>query len=179
MVRVNVFLGAINRYEDGREGAYIRMINVTNRNSLIMHPNFNGTDYSNNIALIELPDEVPLDHPLIGALPLPEGLDATRNLVGLDGTVAGFGKDHKSKKTELLLIIPFITSTGRTSDTVPGLSLTLNFIRQPIAENSLCSQVFTPGLVTASNICLQSINFQSTCTGWVDRWMSTIGKLKN
>lgn len=92
-----MFFGAINRYGDGREGAFIRQIDVTNPDSIIPHPDFDALIFANDIGLIELPEDAPVDHPLVRPLPLPRGPDANRNLVGENGTVAGFGKNIKSR----------------------------------------------------------------------------------
>lgn len=46
----------------------------------------------NDIGLVELPEDAPIEHNYIGLIPIPRGSDVTRNWVGAQGTASGFGK---------------------------------------------------------------------------------------
>lgn len=88
---VEVYLGAIDRRLN-QIGSYIKAITVTRSRSIIPHPNYNSFLIANDIGLVELPEEAPIENSFIGLLALPKGLDLTKNLVGLQGTVSGFGE---------------------------------------------------------------------------------------
>lgn len=92
IVRIEVFLGAINRYTDGRPGSPVEFHIVTNRRSIIMHPGYNTNTNANDIALVELPRDAQTTHNYIATIRLPTGADLTRNLVTEVGTVSGFGR---------------------------------------------------------------------------------------
>lgn len=136
-----VFLGAINRYQDHSEGSYIMALKVTERSNFILHPNFVEHKLRNDIGLIKLPADVPTGNRRLGILSLPYGSDATRNLENLTATVTGYGQISDSSTP----------------------SMTLNYIKLPIAPNTLCSSHFQTGLVTATNVCLRSIKNESIC----------------
>lgn len=90
-MKVEVFLGAINRYGDGSQGSFIKAFVVTNRRSLIVHENYNSILIRNDIALLELPEDAPIDNNFIATLSLPSGTDLTSGFVGVEATIAGFG----------------------------------------------------------------------------------------
>lgn len=90
-VKVEIFLGAINRYESG-DGAFIKKITVTRPRSIIPHPDYNAYLIINDAGLVELPEDAPIEHSYIGTISLPSGADRTRSLTGLTGTASGFGK---------------------------------------------------------------------------------------
>lgn len=90
--RVEVFLGAINRFADGRLGSYLKYLVVTNRNSIIKHQDYDTVTLANDIGLVELPQDAPVGQSSIDLIPLPRGADAVRSLVGMTGTVSGFGE---------------------------------------------------------------------------------------
>lgn len=91
IVRVEVYIGAINRFKSG-VGAYIKAINITESRSIILHPKYNPQLFANDIGLLKLPEEVPNNNVYVRTLALPRGVDATMNLVGRQGIVAGFGE---------------------------------------------------------------------------------------
>lgn len=65
---------------------------VTRNRSIIQHPGYTSTPKANDVALVELPEDVPIENSYIGLIDLPRGSDVSRNLVGLQGTVSGFGE---------------------------------------------------------------------------------------
>lgn len=94
MVRVEVYLGALTRYQTGT-GAYVQMVTVTNKRSIVVHPNYDSDLHQNDVGLVELPSEAQVAHSYIGKLALPTGADAIRNLVGTEATVSGFGRSFR------------------------------------------------------------------------------------
>lgn len=89
-VKIEVYLGAINRFSDG-PGSYIKVIIVTNKRSMIPHESYAEAGFRNDIALIELPEEAPTENEYIGLVSLPRGSEFNRNLENVQGTVSGFG----------------------------------------------------------------------------------------
>lgn len=87
-----MFLGAINRSPDVQIGSYIRAIMVTRSRSIIAHPSYDASNIINDVGLVELPEEAPIENSYIGIVSLPKGSQITQRLVGLPGTVAGYGK---------------------------------------------------------------------------------------
>lgn len=168
MIRAEVYLGAINRFGDGSEGSFIRMINVTRPESIIVHPDYDAAIFANDIGLLELPEDAPLDHQLIGTLPFPEGSDADRNLVDEEGTVAGFGVYSFSLNQNLISFAYLITASGVISDDFPVASQILYYVRLPIAANQVCAFFYGSELVTDRNICLNSLLGASACQGLVE-----------
>lgn len=92
VVQVMVHFGAINQFGDGRSGAFVKQINVTNSKDIIMHKAYNSRTYANDIALIKLPEDAPIGNSNVGLVALPNGTEFSRNLTGLQATIAGFGK---------------------------------------------------------------------------------------
>lgn len=73
------------------------MITVTRNRNIIAHPNFDVSRIVNDVGLVELPEEAPIENSYIGLVSLPQGSELTKNLVGLSGTVAGYGKAQQLK----------------------------------------------------------------------------------
>lgn len=92
IVKVEVYFGAINRSVEGT-GSYVRFMAVTNKRSIIVHENYDDERILNDIGLVELPQDAPVDHMYVGLLPLPTGADRTRSLVDVEATVSGFGNN--------------------------------------------------------------------------------------
>lgn len=91
IVKVEVFLGAINRYANGSLGSFLKSIIVTNKRSIIYHPEYNTNTRWNDIGLLELPEDAPIGA-YIGLASIPKGSDTTRDLTGLQGIVSGYGE---------------------------------------------------------------------------------------
>lgn len=91
IVRAEVFLGAINLYDEG-VGSFIKSIIVTNPKDIIPHPHYNEIVFANDIDLVKLAEDAPTAENNIGVLGLLVGVNATRNLTGYTGTVSDFGK---------------------------------------------------------------------------------------
>lgn len=91
IVKAEVYLGAINRYANGSLGSFIKSIIVTNKRSFIFHPQYNTNTRWNDIGLLELPEDAPIGG-YINLASIPKGSDRTRDLVGLQGTVSGYGE---------------------------------------------------------------------------------------
>lgn len=92
VVKVEVFLGATDLYPGKLLGAAIKKITVTRSRSIIHHPNYDDFSLMNDIGLVELPEDAPIENKFIGLLAMPKGLDLSKNLVGLSATVSGFGE---------------------------------------------------------------------------------------
>lgn len=169
-MKVEVHLGAINRRGDGSPGAYIKQILVRDRSSIIKHPNYNPNTIGNDIGLIELSADAPIEHNYIGILALPQGFDETKNLINEIGTVSGFGMAKIISQavivSKLSFFIAFILS-GRFSDLIAGSSLTLNYVELPIVSNTVCTRTFGSAYVTEKHVCLQSVDKASTCQGLI------------
>lgn len=141
---IEVFLGAINQLQDGSSGSFIKAINVTQLSSIVRHQGYVESVFRNDIALIYLPEDAPIVAQRTAFVPLPVGLDATRNLENLQGTVSGF---------------------GRFSDASDFVSLELNYVILPILANTVCATTYGTASVTASSVCLSSVNRRSVCGG--------------
>lgn len=87
-----MYFGAINRNADGSQGSYVKFMAVTRRGSLIVHENYNDNSLAFDIALLELPEDAPIDHPHVGILVLPSVADRTRTFANVIGTASGFGE---------------------------------------------------------------------------------------
>lgn len=140
---IAVFFGAITQLE-GTYGSAIKYINVTQRSSIIGHPDYIESVFRNDIALVKLPENAPIEIGRTALIPLPVGVDATMDLVNRMGTVSGF---------------------GRYSDASEFVSAELNYVTLPILANSVCATTFGSASVTAANICLSSANRRSVCGG--------------
>ena len=88
---MKVHFGAINRSVNGT-GSFIKFMAVTNMHSIIYHENYNDRSLINDIALLELPEDAPIQNTYAGVVDIPTGSDIERDLVGVQGTVSGFGK---------------------------------------------------------------------------------------
>lgn len=65
---------------------------VTNRRSIVVNENYHDGYLTHDIALVELPQDAPIDHDYVATLQLPSGADRTRNFVGVRATASGFGR---------------------------------------------------------------------------------------
>jgi len=138
MILVEVYFGAINRFNDGSEGSAVKVIKV-NKDGIIRHPKYNPSTIANDIGLLHLSERAPLDNENVGIIDLPYGIDATRSIESEVATLSGF---------------------GRTSDQSPFSSEYLNFVQLPIASNKLCANFFGSQYVTDKNVCLDNQDFQ-------------------
>lgn len=91
IAKVEVYMGAINRLGSGSPGAYVRAIIVTNKRSIIPHAGYISTASGNDVALVELPADAPVEDSAVGILALPTGAYLTNNFTGETATVSGFG----------------------------------------------------------------------------------------
>jgi secreted trypsin-like serine protease len=140
--KVEIAMGGIRRKADGLFPP-VKVMVVSKAQHIIKHKNFNPSTLNNDIALIKLPENAPLDHIFVGSVSLPMGIEASKNFVGVTGTVSGY---------------------GRTSDG-GSLSNFLKYIRLPIMSNAECAAVFGTERITASSICLRSLDGKSACSG--------------
>lgn len=69
----------------------MKFIVVTNRRSIVAHPGYTSTNNINDIGLVELPEDAPIEHDYVGIVALPQGSEVTRNLENVQSTVSGFG----------------------------------------------------------------------------------------
>lgn len=160
-MKVEVYFGATTRNNEG-PGSFVRFMAVTNKRSIIFHEDYDDDSLINDIALVELPQDAPLENSYVGLVSLPSGIDRTRNLASVQGTVSGFGNDlQKGRNNETLNYLIFIA--GRTSDTINS-STNLYYIQAPIMENSVCAKTFTK--VNNDHVCLSSVNSRSACSGY-------------
>lgn len=65
---------------------------VTNRRSIIWHENYNDNTLVNDIGLVELPQNAPVEHPYVGILSLPSGADRERFFYYYQAVSSGFGE---------------------------------------------------------------------------------------
>jgi hypothetical protein len=86
-----VYFGAITRYQNV-PGSHIKKITVTRARSIIAHPRYDTKYKSDDVALLELPEDAPIENSYVGLINLPKGSDRTRVLSGLQGTLSGFGE---------------------------------------------------------------------------------------
>lgn len=141
-MKVEVFLGGISRLSGVGEPTEVHV--VTRAKSIIVHPNYSDVTKDNDIGLVELPRTVSFST-YISAISLPVGVEGTRNLVGLQATVSGF---------------------GRTTDQSQASSAVLNYATLPIVNNSVCAATFGSTYVNDKHVCLQSNTLlQSGCNG--------------
>jgi hypothetical protein len=157
-----VYFGAITRYQNVA-GSYIKKITVTRARSIIAHPQYNTGNKADDVALLELPEDAPIENNYVGLINLPKGLDRTRTLSGLQGTLSGFGEllNGKERSKKDINRIP-----GRTSD-APSVNAVLNYVTMPIVGNTVCSAYFGTNYVNNDHVCLQNNEGKSGCNGLV------------
>lgn len=142
IVKVEVFLGGISRLSGVGQPTEVHV--VTRAKSIIVHPNYDNKFKDNDIGLVELPRTASFSS-YISAIALPVGVEGTRNLIGLQATVSGY---------------------GRTTDQSQSASAVLNYVTLPIINNSVCAATFGSPYVNDKHVCLQSnANLQSGCNG--------------
>lgn len=161
-MKIEVFLGAVNLYQNGGSGSFIKKITVTRSRSIIGHPAYSSSLDANDIALVELPEEAPIENNFIGLVSLPQGSDRTRNLVGLQATVSGFGKYHDSVSKPYSSTV--YNLKGKSSD-LRNDNAFLYSTTLPIASLARCRSVYRPDIITDKHICLESVDQRSACSG--------------
>uniref|UniRef100_A0A182IN32 Peptidase S1 domain-containing protein n=1 Tax=Anopheles atroparvus TaxID=41427 RepID=A0A182IN32_ANOAO len=111
---------------------------------IIIHPAYNPGNLNNDIGLIRLSQPVPLGGN-IQAVSLPEA-NLAETFLNREATVSGF---------------------GRTSDSIPTISTTLNFVNLNIISNIECMGVYGAATIIDSTICARGRDApnQGTCNG--------------
>lgn len=139
-ISIAVFLGVSNRVH----GPAVWSGNVTSRSQLVMHPHYAPTSHANDIALVKLFDIDPtvLENPSVKTIALPTAAEANVNLVGMQGTVSGFGS---------------------TSDTNKASNV-MRFVTMPIISNQQCRATFG-NFIREGNVCMSGNGGRSVCSG--------------
>lgn len=139
-VSIAVFLGVSDRIN----GPAVWSGNVTSRNQLFIHPQYITTSHANDIALIRLDgvDAGILNHKDVATIAIPTADEANINLIGMRGTVSGFG------------------STADTSKA----SNDLRFVTMPIISNQQCQMTFG-NFIRPTNLCMSGNGGRSVCSG--------------
>jgi len=139
---ITVILGAHN-ISDASESTQ----KVVKSKRVIVHESWDSQQLKNDIALIELAEEVTLDEN-INTVPLPDFSEEGNNFAGLDGIASGWGKD---------------------SDAAESISPILRKVTAPTVTNLRCRELFgILGLLLPihdSNICIDGTDGKSTCNG--------------
>lgn len=155
-----MYFGAINRYTDGRAGSFTKMISVNTTRYIVPHQLFNTTTWVNNIGLVYLPEDAPIDNVRVATVKVPSS-DTACGLVGKISTVSGYGEWIEIQKLWNNRNI-----AGYTTDSAPQtISADLYFINRPIAETKTCVAVYGYPDVNDDNICVETTNSQSSCNG--------------
>lgn len=142
IVKVEVFLGGISRLNG--LGAPQEQHIVTRAKSIIVHPNYSTVTKDSDIGLVELPTSAHFTT-YLSAISLPVGTEGTRNLIGLQGTLSGY---------------------GRFSDQSQSTAANLQYVTLPIANNTVCAGTFGANFVNEKHVCLLSNALrQSGCNG--------------
>ncbi|KAL7011974.1 hypothetical protein ACKWTF_014541 [Chironomus riparius] len=139
-VSIAVFLGVSDRIN----GPTVWSGNVTSRNQLFVHPQYIPTSHANDIALIRLEgiDAGILDNSNVATVAIPTHAEANISLIGMRGTVSGFGS---------------------TSDTNKA-SIDLRFVTMPIISNQQCQMTFG-NFIRPTNLCMSGNGGRSVCSG--------------
>ncbi|XP_044726943.1 brachyurin-like [Chrysoperla carnea] len=116
-------------------------ITVTSSKAKV-HPNYDPYNIENDIAIIELDEEVPLNEQ-INIVPLPKRSDASNQFAGEQGTLSGWGK---------------------TSDS-GSISPVLRFMSNPILTNSECSANMAGLNIPSTQICSSGEGLKGACNG--------------
>jgi secreted trypsin-like serine protease len=135
-------IGTINRVR----GPHAQVFDVSSTRDLILHPHYDPNDLSHDIAMIRLRNsrENILAHPHVDLIQLPSAVDVNSNLVGMNGTVSGFGV------------------TSDSSNRSP--SEELRFVSMPIMSNARCALTFGP-FIRNFHLCVDTIGSRSPCQG--------------
>lgn len=142
IVKVEVYLGGINRLPGAGEPQEWHI--VTRAKSIIVHPNYSTVTKDSDIGLVELPRHASFTN-YLSAIALPVGAEGTRNLVGIQGTLSGY---------------------GRFSDSSSSSAANLQYVILPIANNTVCASTFGETFVNDKHVCLLSnVLGQSGCNG--------------
>lgn len=136
--RVSVYVGIIDRLN----GPAIWGIDITDKNHMIKHENYNPKGLVNDIALLRIVNTIKSD-PNVAIVQLPQRSDAGLILDGKIATIAGF---------------------GRYTDT-SGPSQYLRWVSNPIAPNEKCEKVFGKANVRESSLCFDTLGGRSSCQG--------------
>ncbi|XP_005187987.2 brachyurin [Musca domestica] len=119
-------------------------LNMTATN-LNVHPQYNPTNYNNDVCLIELPEPLTFSTDIAPITLMPTAL-VTENLTGSVAAISGFGimNDEYMDASEELL-----------------------WAQVQVIDNSDCSGVYEPGLVIASTLCAKGYDIanMSICNG--------------
>lgn len=109
---------------------------------LIMHPDWDPSLIRNDVGVVIMPNEIPMQNSFIRPAILPTAEDSS-DFSGELGVVSGWGV--------------FADSIGTSSDV-------LRFVYDNIMTNTLCTIRF-PGVIQASNICVTGTNGRGACSG--------------
>ncbi|KAK7865647.1 hypothetical protein R5R35_006904 [Gryllus longicercus] len=130
-----VYLGAQNLNAANEDGRLI--IETTSK---IVHPSYSSLLISNDVALVNLNQDVPLSN-YIQTISLATGSNLFE---GSASRVSGWGK---------------------TSDASNSVSPQLNYVDLTIIANSVCAQTYGTLIVRSSTICASGTEGRSTCNG--------------
>ncbi|GLH16786.1 Collagenase [Gryllus bimaculatus] len=129
-----VYLGAVNM--DARDDSVL----VVETRSKIVHPSYSSLFLSNDIALLNLQQDVPLSASIQPVL-LASG---SNTFEGASARVSGWGK---------------------VSDASTWISPQLKYVDLSIISNNVCAQSFGSYMVRASTICGLGSSGRSACNG--------------
>lgn len=140
--RITVIIGALNRIQ----GPIVFQSDVIGSQNFIIHPLYNSSTLAHDIALIHVPNarESLLNHANVALIELPRPKDTFLNLIGLNGTVSGWG----------------VTSDGVTRQP----SNVLQFVNLEIISNVECARTFGR-FITSKHLCVDTSNGKSPCVG--------------
>ncbi|XP_065365947.1 brachyurin-like [Calliphora vicina] len=119
-------------------------INMTST-AFFMHPEYNDYNFSNDIALIQLPQALKFTSN-VQAIAMVTSSQAATGFIGTQATITGF---------------------GRTGDASPNSSSVLLWAHLQVVDNSICLNTFGPDYVKDTNICGNAENDSNTsiCNG--------------
>ncbi|KAJ9584010.1 hypothetical protein L9F63_021639 [Diploptera punctata] len=107
-----------------------------------VHPNYDSSRISNDVALLKLPTKVQLSDK-VQTIRLPSRSQANQAFENAAATVSGWGRD---------------------SDNSNAISPILRFVQVPVITNTLCNLMFF-GSIQSSNICTSGTGGKGTCNG--------------
>jgi len=108
-----------------------------------VHPNWQASTLSNDIALLKLPSKVQEVNGIIEYIRLPSRSQANNNFANRESIASGWGRD---------------------SDSATSISPVLRYVRSPVITNFICS-IFYLGLINDRHICTSGSGGRSTCSG--------------